>query len=520
MATYRRSTYKRAVSFPTAPRAVAPTYAPSAYQQAILDWLTNGTGNALIEAVAGSGKTSTLVMLANAMPRTSSATFLAFNKSIATELATKLPEHVSASTFHALGFRAIGATLLSRNGGSRAIVDGNKVGNIFDDNFGRELVGCRTAVLKLVSLMKNSALLPTVDDDTLVEIIEHFDIEWSVEEITESDLCDMARKCLVISNDNTRVIDFDDMLYFVHVFGVNPPSYDYIMVDECQDTNEMQRVILRRMMAPNTRLIAVGDSAQAIYGFRGASHDSMQLIRSEFSCTELPLSISYRCPTTVVELAQQFVPHIRARDNAPAGTVLYPEQWKLTDYLSTDLLVCRNTAPLVQVAYKMISRRVPCKIMGREIGKGLTNLIRKVAGTRTTLAQLPEKLTAYMEAEVSAALRRKQDGKAQSISDKCEAILALIESMTPGDRSKGIPGLCDIIDSMFADVSSGVTTLATVHKAKGLEAPRVFILDRKLMPSKYARQQWQLQQEYNLEYVAVTRSLDTLVFLDSECVTE
>jgi len=73
------------------------------------------------------------------------------------------------------------------------------------------------------------------------------------------------------------------------------------------------------------------------------------------------------------------------------------------------------------------------------------------------------------------------------------------------------------IDALFSDNRDGsVLTLATVHKSKGLEWDRVFILDPKLMPSKYARQQWQLDQETNIHYVAITRARQELYYIDSE----
>jgi ATP-dependent DNA helicase UvrD/PcrA len=498
-----------------------PAYPPSPLQQVILDWLTTSNGNAIIEARAGTGKTSTLVMLANEIPTSASATFLAFNKSIASELSAKLPSHVSASTFHALAFRAVGRALSSRNNGCRVNVDANKCGNIFDALYGRDAIGARSAVLKLVSLMKASALLPgDAPDAILDDIIGHFDIEWDDDTIRQQDVCAMARETLAASNDDTLTVDFDDMLYFVVVYGVRLDTFDYVMVDEAQDTNKVQRVILRRLLRPDSRLIAVGDPAQAIYGFRGASHDSMDLIREEFSCTVLPLNVSYRCPSSVITLAQRYVPDIEARPNAPEGTVLYPDTWKLAQFEPTDLLVCRNTAPLVQVAYRLLAARIPAKIMGREIGKGLTSLITKVAGKRTTLDELPAKLLDYQEREVSRAMARKQEGKAQAVADKCEAILALIDSMTPVDRNRGVAGLVAIIDNMFSDNGGTMTTLATVHKAKGLEAPRVFILDPQRMPSKYARQPWQVQQEQNLIYVAITRALDTLVYLNVEHIAQ
>ena len=115
-------------------------------------------------------------------------------------------------------------------------------------------------------------------------------------------------------------------------------------------------------------------------------------------------------------------------------------------------------------------------------------------------------------------MKQRQEGRIQTITDKVETLLTLIESMTPGDRANGIPGLLSIITDMFADKRGKMVTFATIHKSKGLEAPHVVILDEQLMPSKYAKQAWQLQQEHNLRYVAITRSLDRLSFVSSATI--
>ena len=156
--------------------------------------------------------------------------------------------------------------------------------------------------------------------------------------------------------------------------------------------------------------------------------------------------------------------------------------------------------------------------MGRDIGTALINLIKKLAGKRTTLAELPERVAEYQERETTKALKNRQESKAQGIADRCETILVLIDSLTATDRAKGIPGLCAVIADMFSDKRGKMTTLATIHKSKGMESSRVIILDAHLMPSKYARQDWQKVQEQNLQYVAVTRSLDFLAFVDSKHV--
>jgi superfamily I DNA/RNA helicase len=83
-----------------------------------------------------------------------------------------------------------------------------------------------------------------------------------------------------------------------------------------------------------------------------------------------------------------------------------------------------------------------------------------------------------------------------------------------GTSPKTVPDLVAHIGVLFTDGRRGVI-LSTIHKAKGLEAERVYFLDRFLIPSKYARKGWQREQEQNLLYVALTRSKNFLYFINS-----
>ena len=86
---------------------------------------------------------------------------------------------------------------------------------------------------------------------------------------------------------------------------------------------------------------------------------------------------------------------------------------------------------------------------------------------------------------------------------------------TLSDNLKTVNELIDKIKIIFNDVGEGVC-LSTIHKAKGLEADNVFILAKSLMPSIYARQEWEVISEENLEYVAITRAKKTLQYIDEE----
>ncbi len=496
---------------------------PSTYQQAILDWMRNGEGNAIVSAKAGSGKTSTLCMLADVIPTGAGtrAAFLAFNKAIATELQRRLPSHVQAATFHAVCMQALRrhpacAPFANR----RDWVQSNKVHHILDsmvNEYGISTIEqVRKGVKQLVGLMKANAMLPDVDEADLVAIINQYEIDFDEDGSTAARTLGMevARKALAINNNTLDSIDFDDMLYLAWLMNAPIMKYSHLMVDEAQDTNLIQRLLVARMLGRGARAVFVGDEAQAIYAFRGADSSAMQRIEEEFSCARFPLSISYRCPRKVIALAQRIVPDIEAREGAPEGTVKQLQAFALSDFSKLDLVVCRNSAPLVSLAYRFLRAHKPVKVMGREIGEQLVSLIQKMKAT--TLEDLDEKLAEYTKRETEKAVAARQEQKAERLADQYESILAIIDGLPETDRS--IYAVIGVIRTIFDDKSAGCTTLATVHKAKGMEAHRVFILDSFLMPSKWAKQEWQLQQEMNLKYVACTRSLDTLYFVDSEVI--
>lgn len=508
------------------------TYTPSVYQAAILEWFRNGTGNAIIQAVAGSGKTSTLVMLAREM-RGSDAVFLAFNRSIADELKKKLPANVAAMTFHSLGFRAIRPVLERMNGRPwdfKNGLDDKKVDGLFDRLYGGEetgLNGAKSAVVKLVGFMKHSLMNADATDAELERLISHFDIECDDEGVTDAAIMACARAVLAENNKTTDVIDYNDQLYFVWLFDCSVKNggmgYQYVMVDECQDTNAARREILRRLMMVrgDSRLVAVGDTRQAIYGFTGADADSMERIRDTFQCVELPLSISYRCAASIVREAQKIVPWIEAREGAEEGKVRGVSQWKVSEWLPTDMVICRNTAPLISAAYKCIRGRVACRVMGRDIGYGLQVLVKKLAGNgrdADSLTRLLRRIEEYRAVETERWNGKKGgESRLASINDKCDS-LAMLAECVQDDGSDSVSVLLDMLKRMFEREEGGVLTFSTVHKAKGMEAERVFVLDSGLMPSKYARQEWQQVQEQNLRYVAVTRAKEELVYVESDSI--
>ncbi len=478
----------------------------SKYQKAIFAFIKDAdAGNAVVKAVAGSGKSTTIVECMNLVPGGKTAIFLAFNKAIAEELKTR---GVNARTFHSLTYSPVTRSRKARN------IEPTKLQRIIKEKLsGDDAFLYGPFISRMVGLGRQAGVGCLVADttQTWLEICNHHNLELENENAEFGRALELCGQLLRWSNADSR-LDFDDLLYLAVKDGLSLPKFDYVFVDEAQDTNAIQRALLRKILKTDSRIIAVGDPAQAIYGFRGADSNSLNLIAEEFDCKNLPLTVSYRCPTKVVEYARHWVSHIEAAPTAAEGEVLnLGAKWELNKFATGDLIICRTTKPLISFAYKFLRARIPAKIMGREIGQGLKSLIDKL--NANGIDNLITKLDAWTEREIEKAVVKQQESKAEAVQDKASAILCLIDGMLETERT--IPMLLSIIDTLFSD-SKGDITLATIHKAKGLEADTVFWLNSSQCPAKWAKSEWQIQQENNLCYVAVTRAKRRLVLIEEQ----
>ena len=501
-------------------------FVPSPYQQAVFDFVASGRGSALVTAVAGAGKTTTIVRALNLIPAGKVVSFLAFNKRIADELKTRVPSNVRAQTFHSVGFSAWS---YMKNRNVQVDING-KLRTLMDAHFGDDEVRMYGAfACKLVSLAKQIGMgfLSRDDAATWGQLIEHYDVTLDSSEASEADGIEIARKLLAHSvrtadakEGGPSLIDADDMLYMPLLRNARFFPHDWVFVDEAQDTNGIQLAMLRRMLKPGGRLVAVGDRRQAIYGFRGADASAMDNIKAAFSCIELPLTISYRCSKAVVAKAQTIVPYIEASETAPEGTVRSltrdtDENGRATveapTFSAGEAIICRNTAPVISKAYELIGKGIGCKVLGREIGAGLVRLIERMRAK--DLETLATKLNTWAEREAAKYIAKGQEQKAEGAMDKVAAIKAVIEFLDEENRT--VAALISQLNSMFSDEADArMVLLMTAHKSKGLEFDRVYILEPSLMPSRWARQEWQKKQEANLQYVAWTRAKNELIFLE------
>lgn len=498
---------------------------PTPEQQAILDQ-ASAKDSMMIDAKAGCAKTTSLKMLSKVLPFKPSLA-LAFNVKIKKELEKEFPSHFQVKTLNGLGHAAWCKAINKRCG-----VDQNKIGDILkqlakdnDAQLGEAFV----LILQLVRKARHSGLIPQgfpyqglIPDsyETWEELADELysDLNEEIHFYCKA----LLTEC--IKQSYAGVIDYDDQIYMSALFGGAFSKFPLVMVDEAQDLSPLNHIQLRKSAAD--RLIVVGDPRQAIYAFRGADSNSMENLRTlRSSWLDLPLSTTFRCPKAIVARQQAHAPGFNAAPSAPEGQVLNwmdkEDGWKVEELLahgSPVAILCRNNAPLIAAALRIIRGGRGCTVLGGEIGKQLVNLSRKVIpNDDTTFENCCAAIEQWRRNEIAKARATEKEERVAIINDRAECLLAVLEN----GNAKNAGDMRRTLNTMFSKENLNII-LATGHKAKGLEWPVVCHLDPWRVPSKWAQRaldnghEAPMRQELNLRYVIETRSKNTLVMANLE----
>lgn len=470
----------------------------SHYQEKVFEVVRDHTGNVMVEAVAGSGKTVTLIEAANRTPNHSRVLFLAFNKAIAAELRERITRpFCTAQTFHSYGL-----DLLKLRYGQLK-VDFKKKDKLIKN---RALdYNEKRAVIAAVSWCQNNLVFEGE------EIYNRFDWhDYHVEEVEKlvpeiMTLWDKSKQLMHID----KVVDFDDMISEPVLGAMTSNQFDLVFVDEVQDLNKVQRELVLLAKKKKGRVIAVGDRAQAIYAFRGADNDSLQLMERAFDMERYPLNISYRCDKAIVQEAQQYVPQIEAREDAGAGIVRRQDYdaWDLEDLRAEDMVICRRNAPLVSLALRLLRNGIPFNIT-TPMEQVLKRYIRKVMDKDESMpiGVFWDKVKGDITRQVKRAEARGDRRLVASLADKEDCVGFLVRgALVAGDVLRNLERIFD---------KENGTRLSSIHKAKGLEAERVFFLFRSQIPGVWVRTEEEKAQENNLVYVGITRAEKELIYVE------
>lgn len=514
------------------------SHTPTDEQQTAIEATRRG-GSLILSAYAGCAKSSTLEMMAPEVKEPALA--LAFNKRIAQDIQQRLPGNFTAKTLNSLGHSA----WIRGQNLQRVKIDERKIGNLITQIGKESKTRLSSEQWTWSRQLTEKAMQEGLRSSRWKDRLEGAELMADTEENWQSlagevgvpsedvpIVLDIAREALLRGTELALQgqMSFDDQIYCPIVLGGAWPKFPTIFVDESQDLSRMNHLMIQQCLRNGGRLAVVGDELQAIYAWRGADSQSMKSMRSlSDGWTDLPLTLTFRCPKEVVLRQQSHAKGFRAAAGNREGTV---ENWKAVGWDSDKLgqlsalqdadprstaVLCRNNGPLLSLAFKLLRRQIGCWMLGRDLGKGLTALSKKIAPEDGTPAdRLHGLITEWEARECQMAAASGREHLVEGIEDRAQCLIAVLDS---GATDAG--ALRALLADLFAR-NGGQITLSSIHRAKGLEWDTVLHLDPWRIPSKWAKKaaaqgdSRALVQEWNLNYVAETRTRNVLVLANLE----
>lgn len=455
-----------------------------------------------VEACAGGGKTSTLVMVAEAVPLPS--IYVAFNKVTAEEAAAKFPRHVTARTTHSIAYASKGASLqhkLTRPRGQYVNVAGT--GSEIAIHYDIMGIDGIVSAAALGAFAKQTVERFEQSADTLVssQHVPKKDMQKVLEEAPgmASVVLSVAKKLWKDRTDvNSIVLASHDT--YLKLYQLSKPvwsQYQVVYADEFQDTSPCVLDIIMNQ-GGHAKIIMVGDRRQAIYGWRGAIN-AMQSV----DCEQAPLSMSFRYGQGIADVAT----HILKGDMKITGR---PDLESRVGYNTVDrtkpyTYLFRTNAALLSEAVRAIDKgeKIKVEIDVKDFVKVLES------------AQALYEASKLVGREAKAMLKKVKHERilpyaswAKLIEEGAQAKGEIKRLGTIVENGEG-PHIISVLERYVAPANASVVYTSS-HKAKGREWPQVILADD--FPSNYKEGEWiELPEaEINLLYVAATRSQGVL----------
>ena len=494
----------------------------STEQNAIFEYAQKGVMNLIVQAVAGAGKTTTLVECTNRIKPDKRILLLAHNRSTRDTLKQKIgeKENVNVFTLHGLAWR-----MYTEHFEDKPNINEEKYRNYINknmDTIASDVYRCLSPSKKLIYKANVFDLIDKA----------RFNLKQSEKEIRKlaerkygtplvADETHLVAKVLKWGVENREEVDYQDLLWYPSQLGYYTKRYlaDIIMLDEAQDASLAQQDIVKRCMKRESRLFAFGDRRQTINSWCGSDTESFDHLKDsdEFRrpAIELPLSTNYRCGKRIIEYAKNFVDNnIRARDDAEDGVVRHDVS--LNEAKDGDMILCRNIAPLMEVYRRGVANGQRMYFRGESLGKSLV-LDTDCASGDT----IPEIISSLKQRLISTwVFLTNENGVDERETASDRRVVSLLDTIkTLENLPKTVETRKDLekfAKDVFSDEGRDGIQLSTIHRAKGLEADNVFIVCPSLVPSKLATLDWQIQEEKNLQYVMCTRPKNSLNFISEK----
>jgi superfamily I DNA/RNA helicase len=376
--------------------------------------------------------------------------------------------------------------------------------------------------------------------------------------------------------DLGSVRDFDDDLWFsaIHADELNWPKYDVVLADEVQDFNAAQMIMIKKLAENGAKIVAVGDPNQAIYRFRGADNGAFtgmsQMLTdlSDDKNVEQELTKNFRSRQAIIDLANDEGRESDHVSNLVKGRPFSEDpgrigKGKATKYEQTyddsfeslksemkdmgeikqTAYLARTNEPLVHASLRLMKEGIPFIILGKDLATDLIKHIDKLADMFFIKKADPvSKLLTHIN-DYNTEQQEKNAGKValaarmKGLKETSEALTAALEQFTDEKGDGTMFEFNNWLKAKFGGLEldkggrdgdrqraeykrktkeQNPVILSTVHKSKGLQFQRVYILRDDLWPHPRSTREADLAQELNNRYIGRTRAEDELHILDLE----
>ncbi|MGW2918967.1 UvrD-helicase domain-containing protein [Streptomyces angustmyceticus] len=469
-------------------------FTPTDEQTGALEAFQSG-GHLAVQAGAGTGKTSTLVFLAEQTPLRRGR-YLAFNRAIAQDAAAHFPSAVTCKTAHSLAYAALGHRYRGRLNSPRR--PGWRVGQDLGLNTPMQIgrLDLTPATLSNAALRTVTRFCQSADTELAnhhVPRLRGVDDEDDHAELCESILPYAMKAWADLHDPYGGMVRFEHD-HYLKMWALTEPVLDgdFLLLDEAQDTNPvLEQIVLAQR--ERTQIVMVGDSAQAIYGWRGARD-----VMTRFTGEHLTLTRSFRFGPALAAEANRWL----ALSNAPirlSGTPDIPTTVGPRAGHRPDAVLCRTNIGAMTEVLALIASGAATALVGG--GEGLRALARAardlIEGRRT---HHPELVLFTTWATLRDYAEHDPAGR------DLQPFANLIDEHGPD-------ALLQAVDRLVPEAAAQVT-VSTAHKAKGREWARVRIAPDFTPPADTDQVDAQghpiprpvNEAEARLAYVAVTRA--------------
>ena len=488
-------------------------------QEHIFEYAANGVKNMIVQAVAGAGKTTTLVRCATLIDPSKKILLLAHNKSTRDTLKERVVDrkNIRVFTLHGLAYR-----MFTEHFETEPDIDDDKyrkhvnhhLSDYVDEDFASLKPSVKMAYKRNIFDLLNKARHNLKQSAREIKrmAVSKYDMTLVSNE------CEAVQAILKWGREHLDTVDFQDLLWLPNELGYFTKRYlsDVIMLDEAQDASVAQQNVISRCMKRNTRLFAFGDRDQTINSWCGSDTEAFEHLKDtdlfRRGADEFPLTTNYRCGRKIIEFAKRFTSNdIKAHDNASEGSVNF--NVKVSEVVPGDMVLCRNIAPLMEFYRRKVSDGVEVYFRGEELGRNLIEAVDCSKGDSMVdiIWSLKSRLVSTWAIVTKGSDTSDRETATDPLVVSLYDVIRTLESLPPWIQTRD--DLYVFTNDIFSDEGKSGIQLSTIHRAKGLESDRVFVICPSLIPSKLAKMDWEIEEEKHLAYVMATRPKNSLNFV-------